>query len=927
MFGFLKPQPGINASGNVGNFIFGDVTGNVTQLFIQGAVPEPPSLPWRVPQDDGDVFGLLSWRSRLAPLVGRNYELDRVLTWARRTVNVSVRFLTGAGGAGKSRLAAEAAQTLRDDEWIAGFVAFDQPRIVPMSAKGLFLVIDYAEENRSQLIALLTHLARTDSFPSPLRLLFLSRRDPDWWRADIDAAHAADICDHQPLSLEKLDAAQTVQLVGATQTGLGTHLHLPQPTPDPGAALAWYTRDPELHGLPLFAQAAAIHSMLEQQPLTLAGGDIMRALVRRERLRIDNIGRKSGFEPQGATRLVGLAAAAGEIDVDRLRRLADPALELGIPPPARIVDAVAVLPHWDGMRIAAITPGLLGSELLMEVLADRPDRAADWLWTVLGEASVEWVQLIERRAHDAMTLRGPQEQRLSTWLAAMIEKDPGRATFLESVVSQRGARATLPLALGVARTLLAEPERPPEARAALLMNLSNLLPLLGGVDEAREAVAAVETALGIYRELARTDPETYEPRVASSLNNLANRRSEAGDRTGALDAIREAIDAWAALFDKQPEVVDLHLGDALTNYSVHLSHSGLIEQAVAVGREAIAHYRTLVAKGHRLARVGLATALDNLSQHLLTGGDAMDDNDAALVAVREAVEIRERLAAEDPRYEPDLIGSLRVYASRLGSTDAPRAMTVAQRAVTLARGLVDQDQRRYGVLLAIASETLAARLAAAGDHGEAIATIDSILPLLEDATARNPDRGRPQLAVALTQQTTYLRLARRTDEAIETGLRAIREIERLYQAHPLRYGRSFMQILNEVSNMQRARGDVAKAVFLAHVAVNSGQWLATQAPDVYDFELASTLMTFHLALLDHGQPQEALIMVERAVDILRRLVAAQPDRFDLQLARALKQQLDVMLVLKEITLADVPRHPLFLESITIINRLTAKGLV
>ena len=82
-----------------------------------------PFLPWReLPDDPEAVFALLSWRARLAPLAGRDKDKDTLLQWARQGRNARIRLLSGPGGVGKSRLAAEVAEALRAEGWTAGFV-------------------------------------------------------------------------------------------------------------------------------------------------------------------------------------------------------------------------------------------------------------------------------------------------------------------------------------------------------------------------------------------------------------------------------------------------------------------------------------------------------------------------------------------------------------------------------------------------------------------------------------------------------------------------------------------------------------------------------------------------------------------------------------------------------------------------------------
>ena len=111
MFALLPKRRGLDADTVAGNVCLGDVSGTLIQNFNQGTPPAEPSLPWRDLPAEPDVFRLLSWRTRLVRrLIGRDTERAALLDWARQASNQpAVRLLTGPGGSGKSRLAAEVA--------------------------------------------------------------------------------------------------------------------------------------------------------------------------------------------------------------------------------------------------------------------------------------------------------------------------------------------------------------------------------------------------------------------------------------------------------------------------------------------------------------------------------------------------------------------------------------------------------------------------------------------------------------------------------------------------------------------------------------------------------------------------------------------------------------------------------------------------
>jgi hypothetical protein len=163
--------------------VVGDVSGIVIQNIGTGPPPELPSLPWRdiaidsAPQGELAIFNLLTWRSRLAErLVGRDRDRDNLVAWARDDPRpIAIRLLTGPGGAGKSRLAAEVATSLRQEKWSSGLVLLQAASRLPISNQGLFVVIDYPEAHREGVRALLRAAAMLERPPAKIRLLLLSR--------------------------------------------------------------------------------------------------------------------------------------------------------------------------------------------------------------------------------------------------------------------------------------------------------------------------------------------------------------------------------------------------------------------------------------------------------------------------------------------------------------------------------------------------------------------------------------------------------------------------------------------------------------------------------------------------------------------------------------------------------------------------------
>jgi hypothetical protein len=199
----------------VGSVIVGGNSGIIYQITGAGPVPVPPTVPWAeaLPEAGAplEIFNLLSWKSRLClGLVGREVERASLLEWARTGPGLRIRFLTGPGGAGKTRLAAEVAGAL--SEWHAGFVALERATTLPLSGSGLLVILDYPEGWPANVKSLLQEAGRMAHPPAPIRLLLLSRRGFNEWVDMIVKCGALPLCDAQEVVIGPLDevAAETL---------------------------------------------------------------------------------------------------------------------------------------------------------------------------------------------------------------------------------------------------------------------------------------------------------------------------------------------------------------------------------------------------------------------------------------------------------------------------------------------------------------------------------------------------------------------------------------------------------------------------------------------------------------------------------------------------------------------------------------------
>jgi len=346
--------------------------------------------------------------------------------------------------------------------------------------------------------------------------------------------------DPQEIGLSGLAAAEPERVFSESLRRLAEHYRRPVPAVSVDAVRSWVALNPGLHGLPLLLTAAAVHAFLSPgAALGFSGASIVQALADRERARLGNAGRTAGLGDRGAGRVVALAAVPGSLDASALRRLADPTLEIGLPPPDRVIDAVSLLPWWQSDRVPSPEPDLMAAALLVRILSERSDKAPEWLWAVMeGAVTPQLVDRLGRLAFDAMTVTGSADG-LTRHLSEIIRNELSRAQKLELFAYERHLPFGLArLAADIIHALLTT-STDEANRANYLTNLSVRLSDAG---DAAGALAAIREAVQIRHRLAQDNPARFAPDLAGSLNNLSNRLSDAGDGAGAFAAIREAVD-------------------------------------------------------------------------------------------------------------------------------------------------------------------------------------------------------------------------------------------------------------------------------------------------------------------------------------------------------------------------------------------------
>ena len=188
----------------------------------------------------------MNWDARISTFVGRQKEMEELEKWALTPGFISVAWITGKAGMGKSRLAAEFASYMTEVyQWASGLVDLSKPNTFELGEKGLLIIIDHPEDNKERIRAFLQGLAEADrraekKKEKKIRVLFISRHKFGVWPSIIFEAGAESLTHPFPVELRdfSFEAANEIYfsaLFKASELG-----GKPDPSTNGSAREAWF---------------------------------------------------------------------------------------------------------------------------------------------------------------------------------------------------------------------------------------------------------------------------------------------------------------------------------------------------------------------------------------------------------------------------------------------------------------------------------------------------------------------------------------------------------------------------------------------------------------------------------------------------------------------------------------------------------------
>jgi tetratricopeptide (TPR) repeat protein len=892
----------------------GDVNiavGTERALYWVDAFPlRQPSLT--VEQARAQPARLLQARYALVDFAGRRTELEQLADWRDGTDATSVLLLHGVGGQGKTRLAAHFAHASQERGWrvLQARHASDpapSPTDRPGAAAdglgegaGVLLVADYAE--RWPTADLLTMLTDATLQGRAARVLLLARPAGPWWQ---NLAYRLDRLALPTTALPLLPLADDPDtnpeaLFAAARNRFATALDIPsaQDVPPPEA----------LRGDPGFRQALSVHmaalAAVDAHPAAVPAlldtpERVSAYLLTRERDHWQTLHANHRVRTTADTlaHAVYSAVLTGAVPYDHGRAalaesgtcpsdqvgqvLTDHAVSyppaspntvleplypdrlaedfLALTTPGHTVDSYASDPWAVTAPQRLLTAAATPSPTSPNAAAATPVWARTAVTTLIS-AAARWPHLTTGQLAPLLTTH-PQLMLHAggAALTALAALEHLPVDVLEAVDAHLSEYRDTDLDPGAAAlTARLTPHRlaatsDPTERARLLHALESRQWRAGLHPQ---ALTTGQQAVGIWRDLAQSNPAAYEPDLATSLSNLGLHLANAGQRTEALATEQEAVEIRRRLAQTDPAIHGPSLVESLNNLGLHLAAAGRRTEALAIAEQVVKVYRQLAETDPAVYEPSLAISLNNLGTHLAAAGQHED----ALDAAEQAVEIRRRLAEAHPAvYEPDLAVSLsNLGAHRAKTGQREKALDAAQEAVLIRRRLAESNPSAHGPDLAGALNNLGLHLAAAGRRTEALATAEEAVQVYRQLAQSNPAAHEPALAQSLHNLSLHLAAAGQHEDALAATEQAVEIRQRLAEASPAAYEPDLARSLGMFARVRVELGqDLPAALEAVKEAVEIYRRLAQAEPLAHDIDLR-TVLDIQADVLDRlGRTEEA----------------------------------------------------------------------
>jgi Tetratricopeptide repeat len=878
---------------------------------------------------------MLNARFRVVAFTLRRDELASLHQWRRSDDPLTVRWLHGPGGQGKTRLVDQFADEAAIVGWKVVHAVHGPGTVLPLErsqqdlrpgdAPGIVLIVDYADRwPLTDLMWLLANKFLQQGVPT--RVLMIARGTDGWPGARAMLSDDAVASDQELLPLGAHHGHREEMFTAAWRSFAAVY-GIDDPPVVPETDLL---NDSDM-GLTLAIHMAALVGVNSR----LAGREPPRGmeamtvyLLDRENLQWASLYGEAGRHsdrpyrtaPEVMNRAVFTAAMTGSLPVESAAKVLG-RLRFDDDAGQVMHDHAMCYPAAPDSRSGALEP-LYPDRLAEDFLAlTLPGHAADypsqaWAGTTVqtlltgGKDLLRWlprsVTFLAAAAH-----RWPHvaEQYLYPLLRSkphlLLAAGSGAITTLTSINTLdmrvlEAAERLLPrernvrLDIGAAaiterltrHRLATEPDPVECSRmcAHLSWRYTNAGRALDALDAAQQAVA-------ILRQLTPRQQHQHRDALARMLANLGGKLSGVGRNDDGLAATTEAASLQRVLAREDPARHTADLALSLHNIGVKLRQLGRLSAALPPTQEALTIYRSLADADPEQHLPALAGVLGSLGTLL----SSLDRREESLAATKEALAIRQRLAEEEQQtHQPDYAASLANFGAQLSETRQwDEALAQTEKAMSLQEQLSNANKASHEPARLALAHNHAAQLWELGRHEEAVSEALAVIEGYRSLTVSLPDQYEPLLATALANLGKFQLML--GDPAALTTLEEAVAIRRrrtgtTAEARVIH----LVRVLIDLAAALAQQGRYSDAHDVAQEAVERQREEGPTTSPTAQEALASALIGAGALAAETGHLEDALGATREAVELYRLLMARESKAYRPQLAAALRN-LSIML--------------------------------
>ena len=868
------------------------------------------------------VLTALHWRSGLTGLYGRDAEYQNLLNWALADKEKKPKLIvvSGPGGAGKSRLVAGVVSTLiHQHGWTGGLL----PKIVSdgdifsAGGKGVVVVIDYPEERSELVNNILTAITDDADYDIPVRIILASRETLADWRRSFN--------DPNPDRMEelKLDLVQNLredEALALIEDATEAYAEITGRTKPPiAAAKAWLSND-IAHCVPLIALAGAIHAVLHpEHAYALSAKDILLALAEVELKRSRSFSSRDIGDEDTLTQLLALSMFT-EIGLTKetVYGLNETGLgtEVGSP---KLLAGVQNTPYWvektghEPSHLAKLEPDRPAAAYMYLALGldDPSPSLPHWLGEIVARTSGDFTGRLSRIAYDLALIDPEASKQVEQAAISMLRHKPDLVTRFLGLADKRGSNFSSAFAVDVLERLLPSQSAPDEQGKIL-----NALAIeYSALNRVNQALDCAESALSIYRRLARTDPARYSHLVANAFGTLAGRKFQQGQFSEAKSLIDEELSIHRQLFSALPDTFCSELSVTLANASMVASKLGEYQNSVNYAVEALDMFEASEGVSDPKQVSTLIGLLGSVSSSLSKVGHfefATDASSRAVIAARElasvapqahqvtlarAIANRANLLSEQRKFQeaaplfaevvemfvmlatarpeiflPDLAKTLGNQAIFVDDLARPaEALAISNRALSILRDLAAQVGSEFLVELARQLTSQAKYLAQTDEPHKALETVDEAVGLFRNLVKDEPETHFSELARSLENKSLRHAALGQFDLSIEAGKESTQIFRTLAEKEPQAFNPILADSLGNFSDRAASFGFRDEALEAAKDALQIIRPLANSHPGIHSPKLARLLNTYAGRAMESGQLPTATVFFEEACDEYQKL--------------------------------------------------------